>query len=141
MKTEVLEQVNQIFDALQKGLWSDHSPALLISSQGKLAVLQANVSSMVADARHLRDTANISVKQKEAERYLEHRKAGMTVKDSEINASVDVFEDRGIALDAERAYQDLKGVLGAMQSLTTAAQITIRELGRELSSTGYQRNA
>jgi len=138
---EVLEEVNQIIEKLQEGKWSDHSPQLLESAQGKLSALQTNVSKLVCDARKEMNTRDIHVKNKEATQFLEYRKHKMSVEECKMNARVDVLNDLMKGLDAKAKYNDLKGVLDAMQTLTIAVQVTIREQGRELSASKYQNNA
>lgn len=136
----MVQEVAKIIAKLQEGKWEDHSLPLLISAQGKLSSYQSNIASLVANARKEKEMKELYAKQKEADSFIEYRKNGETVKDSEAYARLEAIESRMRAIDAEEVYLDLKGVLDAMQSLLVACQVTIREMSREINSSGYQVN-
>lgn len=135
----VLTSINEIIAVLQDKRWSDHSEALLISSQGKLAVLQASLSSMVADANQMYLTKEVNYKQKESELFLKFKEEDMTVEEAKCNARVEIAFNARDYIEAKHHYESLRGLLNSVESIQTAIQVTLRAIHRE-AGTAYAQN-
>ncbi len=142
MKEEVLESIDTIFAALQKGRWEDHPPQTLISAQGKLATYQSNLVVLVSEARHKMDLLELQAKQEEADKFLTYRRDhGMSIQEAQANARVDCFNLWTHQLDAKKDYSDLRGILDALGTMVTAIQVSLKNAERERANTNYQSNA
>src|SRR3990167_282917 len=139
MTDNVLEAVKAIIATLQDRKWSDHSEALLISSQGKLAVYQASLSSMVADANQIYLTEDANYEFKKAELFLKFREEGMTIEEAKCNARVEIAFNSKNYIEARRTYEGLRGLLSAVESTITSIQVTLRAINRE-AGTAYAQN-
>jgi len=136
--TAILNEINAIIGKLQDGKWSDHSEALLLSAQGKLAVYQSNVASLVADANQRYLTHELATKNKECERFLAYREEGRTCDDAKCLSKVETEFNCKEMLEAKRDYENLRGVLNAMETLITAIQVQLRAMHREVATAQYQ---
>lgn len=141
MQNETVREIKAIMDYLGKADWETIDGDTLVRAQGKLAAYQGNLSELVNAARKESELTKVNVKKLESEKYLEYRNSGETSKDSEINAAVDALESRMRALDVEERYLYLKGLLDALQSLTVACQVALREKRSERFNSGYVENA
>lgn len=135
---EVISEVNGIIWKLQEGKWSDHSEGLLLSAQGKLAVYQANVAAMTANAGQRYATLEVATKNREASKYLGYRSEGKTIDDSKCLAKIEVEFNSKEMLEAKREYEEIRGLLNAMESVITAVQVQLRATNREAGSAKFQ---
>ena len=130
-----LEQVNQILNKLQARKWNEHDPQLLISSQGKLSILTANVGSEVADALHEYEIRETHAKMKESDLYIEHRKTGdSTDGECKAMARLDSSKEWNSVNEAKYHFKKLQSVLNAMQASITAIQVTLKWQMKELNN-------
>lgn len=137
--TEVLDVINAIITTLQDKKWSEHTEALLISSQGKLAVYQASLSAMVADANQIYLTEEANYDFKKAELFLKFKGEDMTVEEAKCNARVELAFNCKSYIEAKHTYEGLRGTLSAIENIQTSLQVTLRAINRE-AGTAYAQN-
>jgi|14BtaG_2_1085337.scaffolds.fasta_scaffold10477_6 hypothetical protein len=140
MNEETLNKVHTIIDSLQRGKWEEHGDQLLISSQGKLASLMANVGAMTATAEYEYNVRKINHEQYEKEQYFVYRKEGMSAKDSEGNAKIDAFAKERTVFEARHNWQTLKTLLKAMEAMSVACSTTLKHQQKERMQSNNQGN-
>jgi len=135
---EILKEVGLIISTIQDNKWSEHSEALLLSSQGKLATYLANLSAMTAEANQIQLTLEISAKNKEAEEYLLERKRGSTCEDAKMMARIKLEFCNKEYFEAKQRYEEYRGILNCADSLITAIQVQLRATNREAINASKQ---
>jgi len=141
MKNEViLQEVNKIIEALQSGKWSDHSPDMLISAQGKLATYMGNIGGAVASAEYEFRLKEIHHEQYETEQYFHWRKDGQTQMDAKMNAKLDAFAKEKDVYEAKERWQSLRAILKAMESLSVACSTTLKHSKVDTDNSNFQGN-
>ena len=139
METKIiLKEISEIIGRIQDGKWSEHSEALLLSAQGKLASYQFNVAQLVSEANQAYSTLEIANKNKEARIFLNYREEGKSINDCKALSGIEIEFNSREEIDAKRQYEDYRGLLNAMETLITAIQVQLRASHREASMSNYQ---
>ena len=133
-----LTQVNEILAHLQGSKWSDHSPDVLVSAQGKLSSLMGNVGSLGANALYEYELKEHHAKLEEAERYVLHRSEKQTEGECRAKSRLDTKEAWEATIEAKHAHKSLQSVLEAMKSMITACQVTLKEQRADRGYSNFQ---
>lgn len=133
---EILEEIDKIIASLQRVKWSEHSPAMLLSAQGKLASYQVNVIRMANDAQYAYDLAEINMKNAEADKFLDYREMKMSIEDAKTNTRRDCAGYHLEVIKFQREWNNLRGIVEAIKTITVAISTTIKFAEQERFTAG-----
>lgn len=137
---EILQSINAIIETLQKGKWGDHSPALLIASQGKLATYMSNLGEIVANAEYEYRLKELNHEQYEIDQYFIHRQSDMSQLDAKMNAKIDAFAKERSVYRSKKTWQELRSILKACESLSVACSTTLKHQKVDRDNSNFQGN-